>query len=405
MASAMAKSSLAPHRDHLVTQPFPSRKQSARLGALCLLVLAIILVAGLWPFRAPRNDVVWLSSADGLFFGRHGSVLSAGAFPFEGPETQASGSLEIAFEPARSKGRKTILAFDGAKDRRGSFSLQQDGHALVVHRLNVDGAGVSHLAETFIDGVLIANKPVFATIVLAPAETSVYLDGVPVKKSRIGGAVTGGFQGRLILANALTASDSWSGKITQLAIYRNQLSPEQISLHFSDWTEGRPPSGATDPSQLALYRFQERAGSVVHNERNPATDLVIPARYFVLRPEFLSLPWLHYHPTWAYWQDVAVNIAGFVPFGFVFSAYFSDARMIRYPAALVILLGFSTSLLIEVLQAYLPTRDSGVNDLITNTLGTACGVALYRSSAIRTILSRVPFLERNFSFVLQRRTA
>jgi len=71
-----------------------------------------------------------------------------------------------------------------------------------------------------------------------------------------------------------------------------------------------------------------------------------------------------------------------------FVAYFSTARAIKNAAATAILLGFLTSLMIEVLQAYLPTRDSGMHDLITNTLGTGLGVLLYRSSLFQTFMTK-----------------
>ena len=51
------------------------RKNVLRL--LCVSVLAGILVAGLWPFHAPRNDVAWLNDGNGLRFGRHGVMLSS----------------------------------------------------------------------------------------------------------------------------------------------------------------------------------------------------------------------------------------------------------------------------------------------------------------------------------------
>ena len=109
----------------------------------------------------------------------------------------------------------------------------------------------------------------------------------------------------------------------------------------------------------------------------------------VLHPEFLSAPWHHFRSTPGYWEDVAINILGFIPFGLSFLAYFSSVRLTKNAALLVLLLGFLTSLTIEVLQAWLPTRNSGINDLITNTFGTGLGVLLYRSPWTRTILVKL----------------
>ena len=120
--------------------------------------------------------------------------------------------------------------------------------------------------------------------------------------------------------------------------------------------------------------------------------MIIPERYLVLQSAFLSLPWRHYHPRWRHWEDVGINIVGHIPLGF-FVVYFSTVHATGHATAVAILVRFLTSLTIEGLQAYLPTRDSGMNDLITNTLGTGFGVLLHRSSLLQN-LRRQLFAEK-----------
>ena len=81
------------------------------LLAICLLVLCGILVAGLWPFHAPKNEVGWLSEGSGLLFGKHGTIVSASPFKTRASQDDNSCSLEIWLEPTRVDSEGMILAF------------------------------------------------------------------------------------------------------------------------------------------------------------------------------------------------------------------------------------------------------------------------------------------------------
>src|SRR5208283_4118982 len=113
-------------------------------------------------------------------------------------------------------------------------------------------------------------------------------------------------------------------------------------------------------------------------------------RYAILDQQFLEPFWEEFRSGAGFWKNALINIGGFIPFGFVFRAYLSSNRESRRVTLLTIGLGFLVSLTIEVLQGFLPTRQSGTADLITNTLGTAIGCGLYRwcPAGLRVLLSR-----------------
>ena len=138
---------------------------------------------------------------------------------------------------------------------------------------------------------------------------------------------------------------------------------------------------------MALYLFKEGKGTVVHNQVEPSTDLLIPQRYFVLHSAFLVPPWKEFYPGWSYWKNIGINIAGFIPLGLFLCLYFTHILRMKQAVAASVVVGFLVSLTIEVSQAFLPTRDSGMTDIITNTLGTFLGAMLCSASVVQTLLA------------------
>ena len=132
---------------------------------------------------------------------------------------------------------------------------------------------------------------------------------------------------------------------------------------------------------LAVYLFDEHAGKIIHDQIGSGIDLYIPDQYLLVDQSFLESPWKEFATERGYLRNALINVFGFIPLGFGFAAYFTSVRQIKHGAFVTIILGALVSLTIEILQAYLPTRDSGVTDVITNTLGTGVGVALYRATA------------------------
>jgi len=331
---------------------------------------------GLWPFHSPKNQVRWLGNQNGIRIDRYGTVVSSGRFEpasSDGP----SCSLEVWLKPRLTWDKGTLLAFYNPSNSR-KFSLQQHYTDLVLQR---DGEDEYRHTTLYVDGVF-RRKQALITVTSDRQDTAVYIDGNLVTRSSRFGLSLKDLAGKLIVANSPVQGNSWSGQLLGLAMYKSKLSADQVAQHYQDWMQKGNPTVAEGDPVLALYVLDEHTGRTVHNQVRSGVDLYIPERYLVVDQTLLEAPWTEFYRKGAHLDDILINITGFVPLGFFFCAYLTSVRQVKHGVWATIALGAIVSLTIEVLQAYLPTRDSGITDVITNTLGTGVGVALYRVAAL-----------------------
>jgi hypothetical protein len=362
--------------------------QKRVMELLCVLVLVVVMAAGLWPFYVPPNDVRWLPGGNGLRFGKHGVVLSTRTLKFTGLKDGLSCSLEIWLQPATIDTGGTLLAFYSPLSRTSTFLVQQSLDDLLLQVTKTDREQPAR-TKWYITHALRAKQDVVVTVVSGTQSTAVYLNGVLAGSSGQFGLLSRQMVGQLVVGNRPLVENSWQGQLRGLAVFNRELSPKEVSQHYVDWTANRKDEIEKE-NPAALYLFNEGNGNVVHSQVNSANDLRIPDRYLVLDATFLETPWAEFDASWSYCKDILINIAGFLPLGIVFCAYFSRTRRLDRPVQATIVLGAVVSLTIEILQAFLPTRNSGMTDIITNTFGTAVGAVLYSRQWVRTLLPAIP---------------
>lgn len=350
---------------------------------LCLGVLCVILLAGLLPFVGPRNAVTWLPDQNGVRLAGRSSLWSSNSFP-AAESGEASCSLELWLQPERPRDSSTIFSFSTAEN-----PLQLTVHQYMSLLIVQTGTPHSREAASTIgtEGMLRQGTPVFATITSGPTQTVMYANGA-LSRAFPRHSIAADCSGQIVLGTSPVYDGSWHGQIRGLALYRQELTLDQVRRHYQTWnTNGRPDLDGE--RTLALYLFNERSGNVVHNAIPGGPDLDIPGRYGLLHQTFLEPFWEEYKPRWSYWKDILINIVGFMPLGLSFFSYWTSVRPIRRAALVTTALGLAVSLTIELLQSTIPTRDSGTTDLITNTLGTYLGVRLYGWGLARAALERI----------------
>ena len=131
---------------------------------------------------------------------------------------------------------------------------------------------------------------------------------------------------------------------------------------------------------VALYTFSEKKGAYIEDLSGNGNDLLIPEHFITPRHEFLLSRYARYALDSSFIRDLIINLVGFIPLGFLLAALLLRIRPLtgKFGTGLIVVLaGFTTSLLVEYLQIFIVQRSSSIVDLLVNTAGTAVGVALF----------------------------
>ena len=362
------------------------------LGAICIALVFGLLVAGLWPFNFfPINDVHWMKDEDGLRFGKQpGTVYSSGYFQKQEPAASAFCSIEIWLQPARTyvHSSVTVLAFYNPQSTM-QFRLLQYRDDLFARRDHKNREGPSDASEIDIVHAFHNNQQTFITLTSDAKSTSFYVNGAFVDLSRHFEFTCEDLSGQLVIGNSPAFYDPWRGKLLGLAIYGQHLTSDQVSRHYQTWLRNTEAKALENDHPLALYLLAERSGNIARNSARFGPDLYIPERFRILDKRILMPPWNEFQFDYAYAKDIFINVAGFVPFGFFFCVYLKNRWPSNRIVLITVLAGAIISLTIEISQRFIPSRSSGMTDIITNTLGTLFGAILARGSSFEVWATRV----------------
>jgi VanZ family protein len=346
------------------------------LFLLSAAMLVLILYSGLhFKGASGANDVSWLGDQAGLRFGPQGIVHGPGVV------ARGDGPISIAFavEPGEQDDGhfRLLLLLHGGNDE-DQLVIGQWRSWLVV--MNGDDYDARRRRARITVDVLQPHRERFVVVTSDHQGTTVFIDGQRAGSNtdlhlKIPGT---GADTKLVLGNSVYGRHPWAGSIYGLAFFDRMLSPQNIAQYYGRWKSERQFAFARSANPSVLYLFDEGKGATAADHAGSRRDLTIPATMTILVKEFLTAS---FGPReYQLYQDMIINILGFIPMGFLLSALMWHAghRTMARRLLVVMLVCGIISLAIELAQAWIPTRSSQLLDWILNTLGGGAGVLFHR---------------------------
>mgnify|MGYP000542531213 CR=1 FL=1 len=361
--------------------PSDNRSTPWGLFVLTAAMLALILYFGLhFKGASGANDVSWIGNRAGIHFGRngvaHGTIRSRAVH--RNDRLSPPFSISLAIQPGDSDDGhfRFLLLLHGGEDEN-QLVVGQWRRWLII--MNGDDYDYRRRRARIAVDILEPHKERCVTITSGKDGTTVFVDGQRIKtKSDLHLKIPGGGEEtQLVLGNSIYGRHPWEGNIYGLAIFDRKLAEPVIANHFHRWQQEQRFAFALSKNTYGLYLFDEGRGDRIVDHARGQNDFVIPAKMTILTKEFLVLnPGPADHRLY---QDMVINLLGFIPMGFLLSALLWQVnyRHAKQRLLVAMIACGAISLGIELAQAWIPSRSSQMSDLLLNTLGAGAGVLLH----------------------------
>jgi VanZ family protein len=341
----------------------------------CVYVLAGIF-ATLWPFNFLQHNLAVSAPDGGLLFKQPGIAFTLTAPSKLARLERFTAVLRIVSFAARE--RACILDY-ATDERHANFRLQQENDQLDVW---VESAGSYPGAGLHIPHVFGHGDTVTITVSFDGQRLVAWKTGGTLKTTQLGPDehLRWDSTATLALGALVDGQIGWRGTVFYLAVTDQP-------------TESADPPGPDSLRRNAILYFdftrpfQESVRDEGIADKDP---LWVPQRYTVPSRIILASPARYnWHTRWFVF-DMVVNIMVFLPFGF-FAAMILIRKLESLPKgiAAAVLAAFVFSLTVELLQAWLPTRNSSMVDLMCDVTGAGIGAWLAGVQGLHSALRRL----------------
>jgi hypothetical protein len=351
---------------------------------LAVAVLTGILIFGLNPQGYKfSNEVSWIKDQPGIRYSKYGIAYtnSFSNMIEENASKPNCFSIELALKPANyhEKGTNFILVLHNGRDRSQLLIWQYHSWIILMN-----GDDYDHRRRTKRIAVNIASQSPttrFVTVTTGKEGTEVYVNGrLARRKKDLILKIPDSGKTRLLVGNSIYGKQSWQGDVYGLAFYGYILTAQDIKRHFNRWSQDRNFSFANKDNPAILYYFDEKAGGMAIDHADGKHHLEIPARMQIFKKKILSSDGSGFKFNSSAYEDNILNLFGFIPFGFILAATLIKlgGTLEKHYFFITVSFCFTVSLIIEILQAWLPSRSSSMPDLIFNTLGALIGTLILK---------------------------